>query len=239
VAGLYPSDPNSVVCLSDFVISSFTSSISSLVSASEDMRNIPFKLLVVTQPSTPNESPLPGVVEEAAAIRMHTQGLPTVALNGPEATRAAVIKEAETCSWIHLACHGIQDGRISRFLIHDGTLSVHKLSELAAIARSQLEFAFLSACQTAMGEEHSQDEALHLAGGLQVVGCRSVIATLFSIGDNDAPFVADRVYEHLFRDNQPDYTEAAEALHSAVEVLRKRYDNRSFRSWVPYIHMGA
>jgi hypothetical protein len=60
-----------------------------------------------------------------------------------------------------------------------------------------------------------------------------------SIGDNDAPDVAEAFYAHLFNHGAkmlPDTTEAARALHLAVRKLRAK--NVSFRQWVPFIHLG-
>ncbi|KAG1742803.1 hypothetical protein EDB19DRAFT_1700425 [Suillus lakei] len=41
----------------------------------------------------------------------------------------------------------------------------------------QAEFAFLSACHTAVGDEQTPDEVIHLAAGLQFSGFKSVIGT--------------------------------------------------------------
>jgi hypothetical protein len=69
-------------------------------------------------------------------------------------------------------------------------------------------------------------------------GYHSVIATMWSIGDDDAPIIANDVYSHLLADKEPSSQKAAEALHLAVQTLRKTH-NSSFVSWVPFIHMGA
>ncbi|KAF8752417.1 TPR-like protein [Rhizoctonia solani] len=82
----------------------------------------------------------------------------------------------------------------SGFFLHDGTL------DLAAINRRSFRnkgLAFLSACQTATGDDKLPDEAIHLASGMLMAGYPSVIATRWSVKDEDAPFVADRVYAEL------------------------------------------
>ncbi|KAJ7239456.1 CHAT domain-containing protein [Mycena rebaudengoi] len=235
-AGLYtPYGPE--ITLSDFAISSYTPTLLSLISATEERPKADFKLLVVAQPSTPGASRLPGTIKEAEVIRRHAQFLPTVFLEGTAATRSEVIKHCETAPWVHLACHGVQNGTNSELLLQDGGLKVSKIFELPNTP--QLEFAFLSACQTATGDEVLPDEALHIAGTLQTIGYRSIIATVFSIPDADAPIIADKVYEHLFRTNSPNYTEAAQALHGAMEHLRAQHGRGSFRSWVPFVHFGA
>ncbi|KAI9464725.1 hypothetical protein HD554DRAFT_2121185 [Boletus coccyginus] len=70
-----------------------------------------------------------------------------------------------------------------------------------------------------------------------LAGYSGVIATMWSILDNDAPRVTEDVYKRLFsRDRVPDSREAAEALHHAIERLRD--SGVSFLSWVPFIHVG-
>ncbi|KDQ54443.1 hypothetical protein JAAARDRAFT_135615, partial [Jaapia argillacea MUCL 33604] len=75
-----------------------------------------------------------------------------------------------------------------------------------------------------------------LAAGMLLAGYRGVIATMWTIGDTDAPRIADGVYSHILKAGKPDYTQAAFALHQAVQRLRLQ--GASFLSWVPYIHIG-
>jgi CHAT domain-containing protein len=42
-----------------------------------------------------------------------------------------------------------------------------------------MSLAFLSACQTAMGDETTPDEMMHLAAALLFAGFRSVVATMW------------------------------------------------------------
>jgi hypothetical protein len=64
-----------------------------------------------------------------------------------------------------------------------------------------------------------------------------------SIDDSDGPNIAGVFYEHLFKHNchytigsQPDTSQAAQALHLAVNKLRA--ENVSFMRWIPFIHLG-
>jgi hypothetical protein len=71
-------------------------------------------------------------------------------------------------------------------------------------------------------------------------GYRGVIATMWTIMDNDAPQVASDVYEHLFKVSPPDLARAAEGLHLAIQKLHQRSGGKkSFLHWVPYIHIGV
>lgn len=113
------------------------------------------------------------------------------------------------------------------------------LSSIIKLSLPHAEFAFLSACETATGDKLLEEESVHLAAGMLLAGYRGVIATMWSIMDNDAPQVAGDVYEHLFKTSPPDPTWAAEALHLAVRKLRESSGGKSFFSWVPFIHVGV
>lgn len=57
----------------------------------------------------------------------------------------------------------------------------------------------LSACQTATGDAKLPEEAVHLAAGMLAIGFQSVVGTMWSLGDADAPVVADAFYESLLK----------------------------------------
>ncbi|KIJ26069.1 hypothetical protein M422DRAFT_192716, partial [Sphaerobolus stellatus SS14] len=114
------------------------------------------------------------------------------------------------------------------------------LAMLTSLKITQGGLAFLSACQTAKGDEKLSDEAVHLSAGMLAAGFRGVIATMWSVGDQVAPQVARDVYKYL-KESGMDVSEAAHALHLAVENSRNYMqgeDDAAFISWVPFIHMG-
>lgn len=162
-------------------------------------------------------------------------------LNDKEATIGAVLNEMEQYGWCHLACHGIQhreDPTKSAFALQDGML------DLAAIMSKSFrsaEMAFLSACQTATGDEKRPEEAVHLAAGMLMAGYRTVFATMWSIGDRDAPVIAKEVYTRLMESGGAEEQKwpAAYALHAAVDVLREKVGEQEFVKWVPFIHVGV
>lgn len=196
-------------------------------------------ILAVGQEATPGQSRLPETVAELACIRKHVQApLEYTQLNGDNATTTAVLASMEQQSWVHLACHAHQNvgnPTESGFFLHDGVL------DLATITQSSFEnkgLAFLSACQTATGDKNIANEAVHLASGMLFAGYPSVIATMWSIMDEDAPLIADRVYGELLKDGQMAIEGVAEALHGAVGRLRDKVGETAFTRWVPYIHLG-
>ncbi|KAG8704033.1 hypothetical protein FRC11_010267, partial [Ceratobasidium sp. 423] len=160
-------------------------------------------------------------------------------LDGYHATSQAVLSAMEHHGWIHLACHAyqdIQEPTKSCFFLHDGTLC---LDQITRVTSHNKGLAFLSACQTATGDEELPDEAVHLAAGMLMAGYSNVIATMWSIVDEDAPLIADGVYAQLLKGGYMDSREAARALHLAVGQLREKVGDKAFSRWVPYIHMGV
>jgi CHAT domain-containing protein len=197
--------------------------------------------LGVSQSCTPGQSRLPNAAKELSQIEQLGSGLHVQSLSGELATVENVVDAMGKRSWVHFACHAVQDTSKptqSGFCLQDGSLT---LSNIITKSFPYADFAFLSACQTATGTEDLSEEAVHLAAGMVAAGYRSVIATMWSIMDNDAPLVAKEVYSHLVRDEEPDSTRAAHGLHHAVRRLREQLEesgNSSFLSWVPFIHVG-
>ncbi|KAG8795072.1 hypothetical protein FRC12_018368 [Ceratobasidium sp. 428] len=221
----------------DYAISSYTPTLHALLNESP----APTKftgILTVGQASQSSYAPLPGTVIELDAIQEQATNVKLTRIVEEDATPEAVLAAMQQHSWVHLACHASQD-------ISDPTASAFQLRrgnlDLPTITRKPLsnaELAFLSACETATGDEKTPDEAVHLAAGMLMSGYRTVIATMWSIRDEDAPVVATHFYSQLFEGGTPDREKAARALHDAVGLLRTKIGEREFSRWVPYIHMG-
>ena len=223
----------------DRVVSSYTPTLTALTRARErEDRHPSVRQLAVGMPDTPGHPPLPAVIPELAAATRHFPPPETGRqLIGADATREAVKTALPGYPWLHLACHGTQhptDPSRSGFALHDGVLTVAELDDLHT---PDADLAFLSACETATGSDQLPDEALHLAGALQMIGYRHVIATLWRIADAPAPQVADAVYTRLTARGYPDSTHAAHALHHAVAELRAQHPDDPL-IWAPYIHLG-
>ncbi|KAF8193139.1 CHAT domain-containing protein [Mycena galopus ATCC 62051] len=244
-AGLYGDNQPSGSKLSDFVISSYAPSLTFLVTAFEacsaPQPQQAFKLLTVAQPSTDGQSSLPGTLAEIKQIKQHAAGKYYIQqLKGDAATVDSVQKGMRECSWVHLACHGVQNvsnPTESALLLAGGSRLT--LSSIIKLSIPHADLVFLSACQTATGDKELQEESVHLAAGMLSAGYQSVIATMWSIMDDDAPQVASDFYEHLFKASPPDSAQSAEALHLAVRKLQEKFGGKkSFMHWVPYIHIG-
>ncbi|KAJ6582422.1 CHAT domain-containing protein, partial [Mycena capillaripes] len=151
----------------------------------------------------------------------------------------ATVARVEDDIIVHFAFNGVQDRSTptesALLLAGSSKLTLERIIQLNL---PHADLVFLSACQTATGDKELRGESVHLAAGMLLARYRGVIATMWSIMDNDAPQVAKDVYEHLFKTLPPDSTRAAEALHVAVKNLRESSGGKkSFFHWVPFIHV--
>lgn len=205
------------------------------------------RVAVVTQPASPGHSPLPGTVEEAT-IMQRIAGEHKVQvdhLSANQATLDVVSGAMATYNWVHLTCHGIHDVDSplqSAFILQDGKLP---LGMLMGKTLENAQLAFLSACQTATGDIELPNESVHLTAGMLVSGFPSVVGTMWSIGDSDAPVIVEAFYARLWKEEvdlkwgkRPD---ASSALQWAVQDLRKMVGNSEsgLVKWVPFVHFGC
>ncbi|KAJ7607088.1 CHAT domain-containing protein [Mycena polygramma] len=254
-AGIYGKDGTD--CVADYVISSYAPTLAALLNP-PTREPTSFKMTAVIQSNKPkfseDFSPLPGSRKEFDSIRNQ---VPTPWLTGLGIGTVAVVEDALThlrqSSVVHFACHGTQDldhPLESGLALSDGLLKVSEImsrpeDETAKSLQQSNSLAFLSACETAKGDKYTPDEAMHLAGTLLFAGFRSVVATMWTMKDEDGPEIADKFYKHLLKDCDPnsappvfpDLTKSAEALHYAVLQLRKQ-PGISFRRWATFMHYG-
>ena len=168
----------------------------------------------------------------------------TTLLIDEKATVKETLSAIDKSPWLHLACHGHQDPidpTQSAFILHRGKLT---LSDLMNTVSENAELAFLSACQTAVGDENNPEESIHLAAGMLAVGFKGVIATMWSIGDEEAPIIVEAYYKRLLELRRgpnavTGQTGAAYALHEAMKVLREHVGEKKIWRWAPYVHFGA
>ncbi|PVF92057.1 hypothetical protein CPB86DRAFT_819960 [Serendipita vermifera] len=82
------------------------------------------------------------------------------------------------------------------------------LKEIIKLDLPNADFAFLSACQTTIGDDELSDEAVHITGGMLLAGYKGVVATMWSIQDDLAP-----EKHHLFE--EPRDLESLSNVHLA------------------------
>ncbi|KAG9316098.1 hypothetical protein JVU11DRAFT_3772 [Chiua virens] len=121
-----------------------------------------------------------------------------------------------------------------------------------ADAVADREFAFLSACHTAVGDRTAPDETIHLAAAMQFAGFRSVIGTMWAVDDAMVTAMVKAFYENLFlgatgqlggneketnQEYKYDYTQAARALNKAAKLVDKGQVSLDQR--IVFIHIGV
>ncbi|KAJ7206340.1 CHAT domain-containing protein [Mycena pura] len=162
---------------------------------------------------------LRGVKQEIDKIATVVSGIDIECLEGGQATVDAVETQLKECSWLHLACHGMQNlasPTQSRLLLYEGSLD---LGSILQMPLSNAEVVFLAACQTAMGDSELVNESFHLGGGFIAAGFRGAIGTLWSMNDKDGPFVAEKFYARLFGDGRRPLASDAAGFASGCETI--------------------
>jgi CHAT domain-containing protein len=96
-------------------------------------------------------------------------------------TTTEVPESLQFAHMVHFACHGIQHKikpRQSHLCLKSAPLTVAKLMNFDLKGAF---FAFLSACETANGDERHGDEAVHLAAAMLLFGLKGVVAMIWKV----------------------------------------------------------
>ncbi|KAG2127222.1 CHAT domain-containing protein [Suillus clintonianus] len=233
-------------CLEDLYICSYTPTLSALIRSRQMMKlkkDAPPSFVAVGQgqPGGGNGKELLAVDSELELVH---KLVPATAnhctVSGDAATRAGALEALEQNTWVHLACHGKQDHNQpydSHFVMKDAPLTLLDIMEKDI---PHAEFAFLSACHTAVGDEETPDEVIHLAAGLQFSGFKSVIGTLWEVDDAVAKHVVEAFYENMVKklgDGEfMDCTKAAWALNRATHAVKTKVP---LEQRMVFIHIGV
>jgi CHAT domain-containing protein len=186
-AGIYDGPSHRKVCCSDYVVTSYTPTLSTLLRAQNKAPQAApagFNILAIAEDCRTSRtmSRLWNVAQEVAhiedTVRESTLDC-TVETLADAATVERVTHRMQSAQFVHLACHGTQhptDALESGFYLSDGTLTVSKLMDLDL---DQAWFAYLSACETAKGDARQPDQVVHLAAAMLFTGFKSVVATMW------------------------------------------------------------
>lgn len=181
--------------------------------------------------------PLPYVEEE---IRLVQQALgSSTVLTDQEFIIPQLKRTLENAPYsiIHIASHGefAGDPDDSFILTYDGRLDMDELERIVKLSRFReepIELLTLSACRTAAGDERA---ALGLAGIAVKAGARSVLASLWFVGDRASSLLAASFYENLAE--RPVPTKAEALQRAQLELIRDfRYRHPAY--WAPFIMIG-
>jgi CHAT domain-containing protein len=183
-AGIYDGAEEERECVADYVVSSYTPTLAALSRAQNGTGTFSVKesrllLIAAGRAHDPSLPTLFNIEEETQHIVQIAEKVGISQEVYSSATISQVTTSIKSAQLVHVACHGIQDGKEplkSAFHLSDGYMTVSKLMELDLNAAF---FAFLSACDTAKGDENQPDQTIHLAATMLFVGFKSVVATMW------------------------------------------------------------
>lgn len=168
--------------------------------------------------------------------------IPMTQMTGESATRSESLRAIHSSPWVHLACHGRQD--VTRplkscFAMSDGPLTLLDIVRAPSDSVQCSEFAFLSACHTAIGDHKAPDEVVHLAAAMQFAGFRGVVGTMWAVDDAVVVNMVSKFYEALLEKSPEglDFEHAAIALNTAAKRVDKSIVPLEQR--IVFIHIGA
>jgi CHAT domain-containing protein len=240
---LIKADRSKEPCLEDLYICSYTPTLSALVRSRQLMKKRvtpSFVTIGQGQPGAGKGKELLAVDSELELVRKLVPATASrTSISGDAATRAGALKALEDNTWVHLACHGKQDPAQpyhSHFVMRDEHLTLLDIME-RDIPRA--EFAFLSACHTAVGDKETPDEVIHLAAGLQFAGFKSVVGTLWEVDDSVAKHVVEAFYKYMFdpkKEGVMDCTKAAWALNCATHSVKTKVP---LEQRMVFVHIGV
>ncbi|KAG2040976.1 CHAT domain-containing protein [Suillus americanus] len=158
-------------CLEDLYICSYTPTLSALVRSRQMMKKRVTPSFVTIGQGKPGAGKGKELLAVDGELELVHKLVPATAnrttISGDAATRAGALEALQQNTWVHIACHGKQDRTQpynSHFMMKDEHLTLLDIMERDI---PHAEFAFLSACHTAVGDEETPDEVIHLAAGLQ------------------------------------------------------------------------
>ncbi|KAG1776806.1 CHAT domain-containing protein [Suillus placidus] len=228
------------LCLEDVYICSYTPTLSALIRSRQMMKTRvtpSFAAIGQSEPGAGQGEALLTIDSELELVcKLVRATANATTLSGDDATRTGALDALQENTWVHLACHGKQDREQpynSRFAMRDEPLTLLDIMEKDI---PHAEFAFLSACHTAVGDKETPDEVIHLAAGLQFSGFKSVIGTLWVVDDAVAKHVVEAFYKNMFKDGVMDCTKAAWALNRATCSVKTKVP---LEQRMVFIHIGV
>ncbi len=178
---------------------------------------------------------LPGVKDEIRGIRAI---IPNVSIFDEAFTLGRFGEEVQSGDYriLHIASHGVFGGNASSSYImtYDDLLYMNDLESILKVNRSDgdsIELLTLSACETAEGNDRAP---LGISGVAIKAKARSVLGTLWPVGDEAASKLMEGFYSRLASKNFM----KAQALQSAqLDLLKNEALSHPF-FWAPFVLIG-
>jgi CHAT domain-containing protein len=160
-------------------------------------------LLAFGAPRFPRRAGLLPLPASASEVRTASRSVPGATLRLGAAASESYLKAASTAQYhiLHFATHAlVDDESLDRTALvlsaGDGQDGLVSPAELAAL-RLDADLVVLSGCRTARGVVFSGEGVQGLANPLLAAGTRSVLATLWSVGDRDAARLVGAFYREV------------------------------------------
>ena len=180
--------------------------------------------------------PLPHAEKEVQMIGEIINATPLV---GKEATKDEVLKRIASVALVHIATHGsAETGDIClapnpsrKYRKPEKEDYMLKMSDIKAL-KLRARLVVLSCCHSGRGKV-SAEGVVSIAWALLASGVRSVLATLWAIGDEATMEFMKTFYKHL-RDGD----NASTALNKAMKCLRESEKFSAPKNWAPFVIIG-
>ena len=178
---------------------------------------------------------LPGAEKEA---KMIGQILNIEPLTGKNATKNQVLSRLHSVSLVHLAAHGCPE--TGEIILSPNLPDVKRPKEedflltTADVLGEQLraKLVVLSCCYSARGEIKAEG-VVGIARAFLGAGARSVIASLWALGDEATLDFMKHFYEHFLA-----WKSASKSLHQAMKWMRKSEEFKAVKHWAPFVLIG-
>jgi CHAT domain-containing protein len=185
-AGIYDGLKSEKACCDDYIVSSYTPTLTALLYAQRTStplarNHASLTLVAEKQAQEPNLPMIPGVIRELGAIVSTVQGKSVQVVNqlAGSTTITDTLGVMKVTNIVHLACHGVQDASDatrSGFCLGNGRLTICNMMD------SHLKhgfLAYLSACETGKSAKDQFDHAMILATSVFSTGFSNVVATMW------------------------------------------------------------
>ncbi len=178
---------------------------------------------------------LPAVTGEVQAIAELYNTEPVLS---QAATESYLRQQATDVDLLHVAAHGNFDSvaplqsaiELTGDVEHDGILAAR---EVFSLDLAEANLVFLSACQTALGEQSLGDEITGLTRAFLYAGVPSIITTLWSIEDQASSALVSAFYQQL-----QEKSSFAAALQSAQLTILRQDQWRDPYYWAAFTLHG-
>jgi CHAT domain-containing protein len=179
--------------------------------------------------------PLPEVKREIQQVTQKFQG--SKSLLDRQFTSDRLKKELAQNNYpiVHIASHGKFGSEPEDTFLVTGNNQTLTITELDRIIRNapqsqeSIELLFLTACETALGDERA---SLGLAGVAVQAGAKSAIASLWALDDGVTPQVVEQFYTSL---RNPDLNKAQALQTAQLKLIRQ---NLHPAYWASFILIG-